>query len=276
MSQNRATSHDLRRLGVGYDHLPFPLRTLSVGTRPVSASTWIELGDPDWAGALAAKADVLREHWADAVAIEPGHEAAQVELLEAVLDHLGTGDPGGDEAPIVRAARLVPDDLCLLEGAGYRLTAGVVAFPNRWRVPDKLGRSPLAVHEPVAGYAAALGAPVDRLLAALRPARILERRNWSLLDDPELFQPAARPPRPLRVPDGIWLRVERQTLRRLPRSGAVVFTIRTRQWPLGALADRPDQRVGLADALRSLPPDLAAYKGVEEMGPAVLAWLGAQ
>ena len=57
------------------------------------------------------------------------------------------------------------------------------------------------------------------------------RANWSVVENATLFHPQPRE----RLPDltaenageKLWLRVERQTLRRLPASRAVVFTIRT-------------------------------------------------
>ena len=69
----------------------------------------------------------------------------------------------------------------------------------------------------------------------------------------------------------VWVRVERQTLRRLPRTGSVVFGIRTRQRPLGEIGEA--DRSALRTALRDLPDDMAAYKSITHLRPAVLEWL---
>jgi hypothetical protein len=61
---------------------------------------------------------------------------------------------------------------------------------------------------------------------------------------------------------GLWLRVERQTLRRLPESGAIVFTIRTFQQRLADYLARPEARDGFQLAIDQLPPAVAHYKGV--------------
>lgn len=53
------------------------------------------------------------------------------------------------------------------------------------------------------------------------------------------------------------LRVERQTLRRLPRTGAVVFTIRVYLTPLAQLVQEPGVPGRLASAIRSWPEDVA-------------------
>ena len=242
-------------------HLPFPLRTLTVGLRPVRLEAWLEPADP---AELAGKVAGLDAH-PEAVAWLAGSEAAQAELA-AVL--------GATEPTIGACGRAVVDDLCLLDGDTLVLVAGAVAHPNRWRLADKLGRPLLGVHRPVPGYPGGLADQVDRVLRSLRPERAVERRSWALLDDPTLHQPVATAGVPARFdPEGLWLRVERQVLRRLPASGAVVFAIRTRQWQVATLAAHPDQAAGLAASLRTTPDDLAAYKGVAGIREALLSWL---
>lgn len=68
--------------------------------------------------------------------------------------------------------------------------------------------------------------------------------------------PGPAPPEPL--PDRMRLRVERQTLRRLPRSGAIVFTIRVYMTPLMELG--PGEAGRLAAAIRGVREQEAAYR----------------
>ncbi|PIL36662.1 hypothetical protein GSI_00351 [Ganoderma sinense ZZ0214-1] len=56
------------------------------------------------------------------------------------------------------------------------------------------------------------------------------------------------------------LRTERQTLRRLPRTGAIVFTIRVYQTQLAELVKEPGVPGRIASAIRSWPEDVARYK----------------
>ena len=81
------------------------------------------------------------------------------------------------------------------------------------------------------------------------------RRNWGVHDHDTLFVPEHPPPRPgitaANAGERLWVRSERQTLRRLPRSGAVLFTIRVQLAPLAALAARPDLAVALAASART-------------------------
>lgn len=75
-----------------------------------------------------------------------------------------------------------------------------------------------------------------------------------------------------RAGEQLWLRVERQTLRRLPRSGDVLFTIRTYVEPLGAALDAPAAHA-LAARIREMPPATAQYKGIEPIRAPLLAYL---
>ncbi|CAE6410503.1 unnamed protein product [Rhizoctonia solani] len=73
--------------------------------------------------------------------------------------------------------------------------------------------------------------------------------------------------------DRVRFRTERQSLRRLPRSGAIVFTIRTYIEPVTKLAEEPGVPGRMADAIRSWPPDVAEYKGQHLYVDAVLSYL---
>jgi len=55
------------------------------------------------------------------------------------------------------------------------------------------------------------------------------------------------------TPEMIVLRTERQTLRRLPKTGAILFTIRTYTTPVVKLAGEPGVPSRLASAVRSWP-----------------------
>ncbi|KIK54329.1 hypothetical protein GYMLUDRAFT_88154 [Collybiopsis luxurians FD-317 M1] len=63
------------------------------------------------------------------------------------------------------------------------------------------------------------------------------------------------------LPENLRLRSERQTLRRLPLSGAIVFGIRTYIFPLEDLVKEPGVPARMASAIRSWPADVRQYKG---------------
>jgi dimethylamine monooxygenase subunit A len=184
-----------------------------------------------------------------------GAEDAAAEVLETVLAHLPSGftwsgravtRPDGvrvdldADTPLATAARLVQEDLCILEkpvGAGeHVLTAACLCFPASWTLAEKIGRPLGAIHGPVATYRAEMTARVQRMFDAIRPGRPLWRQNALLYARPDLHQPRREAePRvpPKSRPD--FLRSERQCLLRLPRTGAVLFSIHTWVLPFAAL-----------------------------------------
>lgn len=247
---------------------------LGMGTRGLDAAGWL-VADDDRERDLATKARLLAERHGEVFAAidSPAVRAGSQEVLSLVVAATGERPPAGLH-PLDAAGRLVQEDLCLLvlrDGAPH-LDAASLCFPSYWRLDEKLGRPLAEVHGPVAHYADELAAKVDRFLGRLPPDRPVWRRNWSIHDDPTYFLPDPTPPRPVAPPDGLWLRSERQTLRRLATPHTVLFTIRTQQVPLAVLAARPDVAHRLAAAIAAWSPQLAAYKGGHGAGRAV-AWL---
>lgn len=265
-------------------HLPYepaPHR-MAMGLTSVAEADWLDIA-ADTPAQMDERRRLLATTRGEVLACLPNGAAAAAELLDLVSAHMqrfhpGLAEEGTAEAdPLARVGLLVPEDFCLLlqTGGAHVLAAAVLCFPSRWRLGEKMGRPLSAIHAPVPGYESTLGKPVERFFAALKPGRIAQRFNWSVLDDPALFQPArrARPFDAAADPLGrLYLRVERQTFRRLPESGAVAFGIRTHVTPLSRVASVPGEAARLASALRGLPMELAEYKAIE---PFVGALLGA-
>lgn len=239
----------------------------AMGTRALDEARWL-LPDDDQRDDARA---LLRDR-RDEVLVGAQLPAAG-ELDHRIAAWLGTDDAVDDPDPLARARSRVAEDLCLLVPGpqGWVLAAGAVCFPSYWVPADKVGRPLDAVHEPVPGYGGTLASRVDGFLGRLRPGHGAWRRNWSIHDSPELHVPV-HGPRP-RGPDR-WLRTEYQTLVRLERAEAVVFTIRTQQVPLIDLADRPDVCAALAAAIRGWTPAQRRYKA-SAVDDDVLTWLDA-
>jgi hypothetical protein len=185
----------------------------------------------------------------------------------------------GVEHPLVVAARLVQEDLIVMVEAGgdagahagqLVFAAGSVCFPNRWDLPSKLGLPLEAVHAPVSRLNDELAQPIARFFERLVPGKDFWRLGWGVLDTDELYQPldGTAPRRPLRITvDDLVVRIERETLRRFPRTGAVLFTIRTYLRTVRDVAADPEHLRRLQGLLDSMPDDIAGYKQVEAIRP---------
>jgi hypothetical protein len=88
----------------------------------------------------------------------------------------------------------------------------------------------------------------------------LEELAWSegTLGPEDMLGAGQRPEPPKPLPERMRLRVERQTLRRLPRSGAIVFTIRVYMTPLAELG--PGEAGRLAAAIRGVKEQEVVYR----------------
>lgn len=160
----------------------------------------------------------------------------------------------------------VQEDLCILEphDGTFTLTAASVCAPSNWKLEDKIGCSLDQIHGPVPGYGRELSRRVNRLFTSLKPDKPLFRFNWSIQTAPELYWrdllPAAEG-----MADGkekrFW-RVERQTLRRLPKTGAVIFGIRIFIHSFADLQRLPHFASSIDAILDNLPEDQRRYKGL--------------
>jgi dimethylamine monooxygenase subunit A len=284
------------------ENLPFdpfdgrPLR-LRVSARPLSIRDWIVLDDRT-ENDLAEKDRLLGDpatHRA-CVALLPDTDVAKrgaEELCRSIEAHLVEHEPDHlrDRSahipvslePIDRAGRLVPEDWCLLaplehDGAPVLIGASL-CFPNRWRLHDKLGLPMSAIHGPVPGYEEQIGTATDRALARLTPSTPISRINWSIHDDARLHQPTGHfDPTAgswaLDVGRDVVLRIERQTLVRLPETGVIVFGIRTIIRTLNeVLTSDPEVALRMATALRTMNDNMRAYKSLVLLAPVVIDWL---
>lgn len=192
---------------------------------------------------------------------------AAEELLRLVMQ--ATGEVPNQSMPtaLEEAASLVTDDLCILEQdrpGDWVFTAGTVCAPTYWSLPERIGLDLGGLHGPVPGGDPGLASRIGRIFTGLQPDRILERFNWTV----QVGDDRHTPKRPSVVGADIHslhLRVERQTVRKLPQSGAVVFTIRTVMDPLLPILSRPEWREGFEDAWISAPADLRRYKGWDDL-----------
>lgn len=196
----------------------------------------------------------------------PGHE------LAAML---------GIEGALAQAALASHEDLCLLTKREseevYRLIGAAVAWPSDWHPAEKIGLPLRALHAPIAGYEEQLATGVDRFMATLRPGPIYARCNWFIAATGERRWLPDQPPleafahvTPENAGSTLFVRSERQTLRRLAETGAIVFTIGIYVEPLGSLS--PANIAMLARAMQSLVNGEGDRRGAPAYAASLIAF----
>lgn len=202
-----------------------------MGLSKLDESEWLQSG-PD----LAARAQAFANH-PQGIQLSPACETPGAELASML------GIAGG----LPEAAAAHHEDMCLLtlrpDEEQYRLVGAAVAWPSDWAPADKIGLTLRALHAPIQGYEDQLATGVDNFMARLKPGAIYGRCNWFVAAT-DAMRWVAEPPEIAfaqvtreNAGDTLFVRSERQTLRRLPETGAILFTIGVYVSPLGELSD---------------------------------------
>ena len=276
---------------------------LSMGIISLNLDEWLE-PDEYYYRELLEKEALLANQNNEVFQSKKGSQLAQQEVLDLIIDYMNTFHSelvriDGDkifidgikrnfsrkefaEMPLNLAGRLVQEDLCLMApgDTGYTLEAASLCFPSRWRLIDKIGKRMVDIHSPVPDYEDKLARPVDRFFDKLDINKPVWRVNWSLTDDPDLYQPIrktstdySRSINSKNAGDLIFLRCERQTLRRLPNTGWILFSIKTYVDKVSALAVQPEALVDLAHSVKNMSADMQQYKNIAPYRKQLLEYL---
>lgn len=209
----------------------------------------VKLEERDWLQPtpdLAARAGGFAD-WPEGVQLTPEVDAPGRELAAMLCV------PGA----LPEAALATHEDLCLLikheSEEVYRLIGAAVAWPSDWHPAQKIGLPLRALHAPIAGYEEQLATGVDRFMETLRPGPIYARCNWFIAATGARRWLPERPPHeafahvtPENAGETLFVRSERQTLRRLPETGAILFGIGIYVEPLGRLSSANIAMLGRA------------------------------
>ena len=270
----------------------FDTRLFQIATKPLDPADWID-PDADMAAQLAEKARLHQTHFSEIFAELPESRPAQAELLSLLVNYLPERFPhlwqrrdnglfvvpSGEVVeltgiPLLQAAKLVQDDLLVISRSepGWRLVAASLSFPSSWVLAEKIGKVLDVIHRPVPGFGPETRPAqlMARMFDAMRPEIPLIRWNWSLYGDRRLFHPDVSGPDEPRFGTGeradpVHLRIERQTLKKLQETGAIVFTIRISLVDLDTFAGLPDAKTLAANLhaqLLALTPEQLDYKGL--------------
>ena len=274
-----------------------------MGLVALQLKDWIE-ADEYFYDELKEKKQLLISNYPEVFASRPGSLPAQTEVLALVLKHMEKYCPGVltieqdevilpklkwkfrisdfEESPLDLCGRFVQEDLCLMAPGldGYTLEAASLCFPARWRLMDKMGLPMSGIHKPVPDYSEKLSRPVDSFFNRIDVDRPVWRVNWSLTTDPTMFQPVRQKHSASELSitsknagDKVYMRCERQTLRRLPDTGWILFTIKTYLDKVSKLHKYPKETQNLSSLLRSAPTTLLSYKNINHFLEPLLVYL---
>ena len=282
-----------------------------LGLRPIRPADWM-LIDTDYADALREKRVRMAGLPAFFYRTMPCSLAAQWELRERVVAHLTADYPqhfcrAGDMLrclgegaqfdlrdpsiePLLQMSRFLEEDFMLIQEIdGVQvITAASNAYSSSGRLVASVGRNVAWAHEPVPQLTAKLGPRIDRMIASIHPDSPCERFNWQLTPmSTKFFPPAAHAANaeamrriceslsrnPERAEELLWIRVERQTLSRLPESRAVAFSLHTYSDPLSAVKGDVESVRAMLALMRTYSDARLQYSEMDIVRDSVIQWL---
>lgn len=182
-----------------------------------------------------------------------------------------------DQDTLWRASLWIQDDICLLQPyytnkklQGYKLTAASVCAPSHWLLAEKMGRDFFELHSPVPDLKIKLQSSIMRVFNQLTN-KLIVRANWGITDSDTLM----RLPEDQQANNNVeqesqlYLRVERQSLRKLTKTGAIVFTIRVYTHPLERIIAITGALSGLKASIQSMSAEEYSYKSMQRLEPAL-------
>jgi dimethylamine monooxygenase subunit A len=278
-------------------HTPYDgtSKPFNIGVRPLDLNDWIEV-DTNLQAYLSEKALHYQNDRHQVIVSEETSVEAQSEVLDLLSEHMCERYPNiyrktengidildgqfhvalDDQSltPLAIAAKLVQEDLVLMSASpdGWRLVAASLCFPSAWNLLEKFAHPLHKVHAPVPGFGTGTrnASVIDRMFDNLRPEQSVMRWNWSLHEDGKLHHPTSHSGSESRFGNGdigghVFLRVERQTLRKLPKTGDIVFTVRIYLDPLEVLETLPDGAklaMAIDEQLSQFSAEQENYKGL--------------
>jgi hypothetical protein len=265
---------------------------LNMGLRSLEEAAWLEDGD-DLITQIAERITLATNARDIVYRVLPGYEAPINELVERIADNLKKFHSGnysfegsvithkavGVKAELsatdalLQIATIIAEDIVVLsrQDNEWKIVAGAVLFPSRWKLSEKIGKGMDTVHAPVPGYQNALAPYMTATFDKISADRSVWRKNWSLHSTEDLHQPTSI--HEIAKPEQYWWRSERQTLTRSHKGDFLFFTIRNRAEPLAWIKSEPGAAALFAETLSSFAPETIEYKGLQRDHQEIIDYL---
>ncbi|MEH2471760.1 hypothetical protein V1281_007053 [Nitrobacteraceae bacterium AZCC 2161] len=203
------------------------------------------------------------------------------------IDQIFTfGDPATlPYPPMEYITRQSQADFCLVDQRDGNLwmDAGMVTTQADWSLDFDIGMNFMEWHGPVPlAYEIGIFDRALKFLLNLQIGRPVRRLNWTMTINPRLDTSPENyhkwgidrsTVKLENVGEKVHLRVELQGLWRLPRSNAILFTIRCYLLRLDELVTVPKWARRLHRVLQTLPSELVDYKGLSRYRDTTINWL---
>ncbi|KAL4920877.1 hypothetical protein BDW62DRAFT_220350 [Aspergillus aurantiobrunneus] len=252
---------------------------------------WLEL-ENTYKKRIAQRKELFAKHGNSVLGSLSGSELACKEIMEMVLQFLcarypqyfsltdkrilknkilGTEQDVRSKPPLEIIIDNIPEDFGIMlrddKTGNYFLRAGVICSSLGWNVGNKIGRQLHQIHSPIPDYKEKMQFSMDRFFTKMPVDKPIQRGSWGLEIGQPLYMPPGDPHEKLRTfqdpnlsLEDCNLRVDWQTLRRLPLSGAVVFNFKALFTPVTEFRDESCVPALLAKIMKEGKESLLKYK----------------
>lgn len=240
-----------------------------VGLHPIALDAWLL---PDDQSESLLRKNWLLDNSLYEVFAQTNHSiSAQKEVFE-LITQLGLSSAkidNSNEPYLVRAGRLVSDDLIIMSKMGehWQVSAAILCSPTFFDAKHAIGKSVSLLHGPIPTGSFDLSARIERVFDNMATDLVMERHNWTVQWGGERYTPNGQKLRDMAnsasINDAkqmVFERVERQTIRKLPQSGAILFTIRVRLENLWDIIQDENARAAFVNAWNNAPDEVKTYK----------------
>ncbi|GAB1215750.1 hypothetical protein ATERTT37_004946 [Aspergillus terreus] len=262
---------------------------------------WIEL-ENNYKERIAQRKELYAKYGSAVLAYLPGSQLACKELMEMVIQFLcarypqyfsladryilhnrilGTAEDVRSKHPLEILMDNVPEDFAIMmrddKTGCYFLRAGVICSALGWNVGTKIGLQLHEIHEPIPDYKEKMQFSMDRFFTKMPCDKPIQRGSWGLEIGKPLYMPKGDPHETLRLSqnpglalEDCHLRVDWQTLRRLPLSAGIVFNFKALFTPVAEFRDEPCIPALLVKIMKEGKRNLMEYKNTWHVEHVVL------
>ncbi|KAI1132854.1 alpha-1,2-mannosyltransferase [Nemania abortiva] len=252
---------------------------------------WIEL-ESTYKTRIAQRKELYAKHGTNVLQWLPGSELACKELMEMAVQFLCARYPQyfvlsedklwlenkilgvraniREKHPLLILLDHIPEDFAITlrdpDTGYYVFRAGIICSALGWNVASKIGLKLHEIHQPIPDYHK-MQFSMDRFFSKMPTNKPIQRGSWGLEVDQPLYMPPGDSHEAYRdfqdkslTRSRLHLRVDWQTLRRMPLSGGIVFNFKALFTPIEEFRDEPYVPSLILKVLKNGKENMMKYK----------------